>query len=185
MSSNPVTLHRWARSQYEQMITAGVFHPEDRVELIEGEIIQMTPQSSSHAVAVRLTEIALTSAFGTGYDVRVQMPLALDDSSEPEPDIAVVVGSPRDYRDAHPSTALSVVEVSDSTLAFDQKRKLALYARNGVPEYWIVNLSGRCLEVYRSPDRDTYREHVTLQSDETIGPLACAEIRITVTDLLP
>src|SRR5262245_24175981 len=102
------------------MIDARVFAPGDRVGLVDGGIGTMTPQNSGHATAVSLVEIALRRAFATAAYVRAQLPLALDPDSEPEPDIAVVAGSPRDYRDAHPSSALLVVEVADASLVFDR-----------------------------------------------------------------
>ncbi|MBI4572140.1 MAG: Uma2 family endonuclease [candidate division NC10 bacterium] len=98
-----------------------------------------------------LTQDALRKAFGEGTHVRIQLPLALDPSSEPEPDVTVVRGSPRDYRDAHPSAALLVVEVADTTLSHDRDQKGSLYARAGVADYWIVNLVDQVLEVYRDP----------------------------------
>src|SRR5437867_4329816 len=99
----PLQVRRWTRQEYDRMVEAGVLAPGERAELIDGEVLAMTPQGSLHATAVRLAEEALRAAFGAGYDIRVQMPLALDPSSEPEPDVAVVRGSPRDYRDAHPA----------------------------------------------------------------------------------
>src|SRR5438309_4698604 len=99
------------------MIDAGVLTTSDHVELVDGEIVTMTPQKSRHATAVSLAGIALSRAFGHDVFVRTQLPLALDVMSEPEPDIAVVAGSPRDYRDNHPSTALLILEVADSSLA--------------------------------------------------------------------
>lgn len=98
-----------------------------------------------------MTQDALRKAFGEGTHVRIQLPLALDPSSEPEPDVTVVRGSPRDYRDAHPSAALLVVEVADTTLSHDRDQKGSLYARAGVADYWIVNLVDQVLEVYRDP----------------------------------
>jgi len=125
------------------MIAAGVFKPGERRELLEGEILQKIPQGSLHATALRLMEDALRKAFTTRFEVRMQLPLALDAYSEPEPDIAVVPGSVRDYRDAHPATALLIAEVSDSTLDFDRRRKSSLYARTGIPEFRVVNLLAR------------------------------------------
>lgn len=174
------------------MVAAGVFPPGDPVELIDGEILAMTPQGSAHATTVLLTAQALQIAFGTGTHVRVQMPLALDPASEPEPDLAVVSGSPRDYRDAHPSSALLVVEVADTTLDYDREQKGSLYARAGIAEYWIVNLSDRRLEVYRDPaplsqarygwGLRTVRHH---NSGERVAPLAVPQASVAVADLLP
>ncbi len=180
-----VDLHRWTRREYEHMVSSGVFHPTNRLELIDGEIYNMSPQSSRHATAIRLVEEALRRAYGSGFDVRVQLPMALDTSSEPEPDVAVVEGGPRDYLDAHPTTALLTVEVSDTSLAFDRTTKQAAYARNGVPEYWIVNLIDGVVEVYRQPDGSEYREVSELTPADRISPLAQPDRSIAARDLLP
>lgn len=167
------------------MIAAGVFHPEARLELIEGEIVNTTPQGSLHATAVQLGEAVLRKIFSAGHAIRVQMPLALDESSEPEPDLAVVPGSPRDYRDAHPAKAVLVAEVADATLAFDREQKKRVYARAGIPEYWIVNLVERRLEVYREPDGEDYRHHAILRPGASLLPIAASEGTIPVSELLP
>jgi Uma2 family endonuclease len=132
-----------------------------------------------------LVEEALRAAFGSGFDVRAQLPLAVDDRSEPEPDIAVVVGSPRDYRDSHPKTALLVVEVADSSVEFDRTRKLAMYARNGIEEYWILNLEARALEVYRQPCGSKYRDRRILDNSRQITPLHATGRPVPVSNLLP
>ena len=187
-----VLVRRWTRPEYERMVEAGVFPPGERAELIDGEVLQMTPQGSVHATAVRLAEDLLRIAFGPGHDVRVQMPLALDPSSEPEPDVAVVCGSPRDYRDAHPTSALLVVEVADTTLPYDRAQKGRVYARAGVAEYWIVNLSDRHVEVYRDPTSMpqaqygwSFRSVLHFASGDHIAPLAAPQGRVAVADLLP
>jgi len=167
------------------MAETGILRPDDRVELIDGEILTMAPQKSPHATAVRLAEEALRAAFGQGFEVRPQLPLALTEASEPEPDLAVVAGAPRDYRDAHPSTALLVVEVAESSLPFDRSVKRALYARAGIREYWIVDLAERALEVYRTPQAADYRDHRTLDERDSIAPLASAGAGVAVADLLP
>ncbi len=177
--------HRWTRAAYDRMIEAGVFQPEDRVQLIDGDIIEMSPQGSRHATAIRLVENALRSVFTEGYDVRSQLPLALDAFSEPEPDVAVVPGGPRDYVEAHPERALLVVEVADTSLELDRGRKLAVYARAGIPEYWIVNLSEGTLEVYREPSGETYRAKSKLGPGEAVAPASRPEATVPVADLLP
>ncbi len=154
--------HVWTRAEYEQLVGAGGLDPNSRVELVDGEILDMAPQASLHATGVRLAEDALRVAYGNQFDVRAQLPLAIDGCSEPEPDLAVVTGSPRDYRDAHPTTAVLIVEVADSSLQFDRTRKLALYARNGIPDYWILNLIDGMLEVHRDPAGDSYRNRTVL-----------------------
>jgi Uma2 family endonuclease len=185
-------VRRWTRQEYDRMVAAGVFPPGERAELIDGEILAMTPQGSAHATAIRLTEDILRMTFGAGYDVRIQLPLALDPSSEPEPDVTVVRGSPRDYRDAHPASALLVVEVADTTLLYDREQKGSLYARAGVAEYWIVNLLDRSLEVYRDPAPLPqarygweYRMKERYRAGDHISPLAASQARVAVADLLP
>ena len=172
------------------MAEAGIFRPGERLELIEGEIVRMTPQGSVHATGIQLAQEALGTLFGAGFLVRVQMPLALGSVSEPEPDIAVVPGSPRDFRQTHPTMAALVVEVSDSTLAFDRQTKGHLYAEAGIPEYWIVNLNDGKLEVYREPTAPAtgtayYRETLTLGPSDAVSPLAVPGSSICVADLLP
>lgn len=177
--------HRFSRSQYERMIEAGIFAPDDRLELLDGEIIAMAPQKSRHATAIRLLEEALRRSFDSGYDVRSQLPLALDEYSEPEPDISVVPGSPRDYRDAHPNTAVLVVEVADTSLIYDRTRKLSAYARAGIPEYWILDLGSETLEVCRQPLGDVYGERRILQRPQRVAPLAGNGVEIDVAEVLP
>lgn len=167
------------------MAEAGILRPEDRVELIDGEILTMSPQRSPHAVAVRLAQEALRAAFGSGFDVRPQLPLTLGEATEPEPDLAVVAGEPRDYRNAHPTTALLVVEVAESSLAFDRSVKSRLYAGAGIPEYWIVDLAGGAVEVLRSPGGGEYRKREVLHPKASIAPEASPDSPVPVSDLLP
>lgn len=180
----PLKRHRFSRAQYEQMVDAGVFGTEDRLELLDGEIIDMAPQKSRHATAVRLLEEALRACFGIGHDIRSQLPLALDERSEPEPDIAVVPGSPRDYRDAHPTGAVLIIEVADTTLAYYRIHKLAAYARAGIPDYWILDLGNETLEVCRQPLGDTYAERRILKAADRVAPLSGSG-EFAVADILP
>lgn len=185
MTVTAVQTHRWSREEYERMVSAGVFHPEEQLELIDGEVFEMTPQSSRHATVVSLTAETLRPIFAQGYIIRIQLPLALDPGSEPEPDIAVVPGSPRDYLDAHPDAALLIVEVADSSLGHDRELKTGLYARNGIPEYWIVNLVDSCLEVYRDPEGGRYSSHTILHGDDSVSLLSGPDASIPVSELLP
>ena len=175
----------FTRDQFEKMIAAGIFHPEERLELIEGSIIKMTPQSSRHAAVVQLVERALAAAYGDQFSVRVQMPLGLGSDSEPEPDIAVVTGGPRDYLDAHPVTAALVVEVADTSLALDRDRKMRLYARKGIPEYWVLNLVGDVVEVYREATGESYRRHSVLRRGDRLPANGPRQSTIDVDDVLP
>jgi Uma2 family endonuclease len=176
---------RWTREEYERLVEQGSFYPGERVELLDGAICEMTPQTSFHAAGVRFSHRALDPLFQEGFDIRSQMPLALGLDSEPEPDLAVVPGCPEDYVTAHPSTAVLVVEVADSSLLRDRKAKAKLYARAGVPDYWILNLAKWCLEVYRDPKNGTYASRTVLREGDGIAPLARPEMAIPVARLLP
>jgi Uma2 family endonuclease len=185
MAMKTIGLRHWSRDEYDDMITAGLFAPDEHVELIEGKIFAVSPHGTLHATAIQLAGEALRAAFGQGYSIRTQLPLAFGADSEPQPDVAVVSGTPRLYRDAHPASALLVVEVSDSNLEFDRDRKGRLYARTGIHEYWIVNLTERCVEVYRHPEEPSYRTCLRVQPGERILPLSAPEAEVFVSDLLP
>ncbi len=184
----------WTRDKYEQATALGLLGPEDHVELIEGEIVQKMPQNNPHQSAIGAMQEALGTAFPTGHWVRIQMPLALGGRSMPEPDLAVVVGGWREYRQGAPTaeTTRLVVEVADSTLPSDRATKASLYARSGIPEYWIVNLNDRVLEVHRQPGPIAdallghgYLDLRHLSGAETVSPLAAPGMTIAVSDLLP
>jgi Uma2 family endonuclease len=183
---------RWSRLEYERLIDLGAFRPGERIELVDGALLVREPQGGPHATAVGLAEDLLRGAFGAGWTVRVQMPVALDDDSEPEPDVAVVRGARRDYTRAHPARPVLVVEVADASLALDRGEKAALYARAAVPDYWIVNLVNRTVEVHRdpvaapdSPHGWRYRSIITLRAGDFLTPLALHSSAIAVSDLLP
>ncbi|HEY0556156.1 MAG TPA: Uma2 family endonuclease [Thermoanaerobaculia bacterium] len=178
-------IRRWTREDYERMAEQGYFRPDERVELVDGVIYEMTPQNSWHASAIQAAQEALGPAFRKGYSLRIQMPLALGSGSEPEPDLAVVRGHWRDFREAHPTTAALVLEIADSTVFHDRERKSAIYAQAGIPDYWILNRLEACLEVHRDPKGGAYQTRRILRAGETISPLARPEISILVAELLP
>lgn len=185
-----VQLKRWARKEYDRLVTLGVMGPDDRVQLIEGEIVEMPPQGPGHATAVTLLLDALRAAFSSGYVVRAQLPLAVGVFSEPEPDVAVVPGHPRECRDQHPTMAVLVAEVGGTTLEYDRTRKAQVYADAGIPEYWMLNLHDRTLEALRDPaptgeGRVEYRAALRLGAVEHVAPLARPDHTIAVADLLP
>ena len=150
-------LHRWTRREYARLIDHGLLDEDDPVELLDGLLLVKEPQSSPHRTAVLLAAKTLERAFGDGWFVQVQSPIGLDDRSEPEPDLCVVRGSPRDYVDAHPTRPALIVEVALSGLRIARGRKAAAYARGRIADYWIVNLADRVLEVHREPDRKSTR----------------------------
>src|SRR5262245_60729806 len=183
---------RFTRTEYERLIEAGMFRPDERLELLAGILVVREPQGSRHATAIGLVQDALRACFGSGWVVRVQMPIALDDESEPEPDLAVVPGGWRDYEATHPARAALLVEVSESSLGQDRGDKAGLYARARVPEYWIVNLASRSLEVHREPGAVAtapfgarYAVVTVREPGASVSPLACPTARIEVADLLP
>lgn len=181
---------RLTRLEYEALVERGVFDEDDPIELLDGHLVFREPQGSRHAAASLRIRLALDRAFGRGHHVRPQFPIALDEVSEPEPDIAVVRGRIEDYRDAHPTSPVLVVEVAESSLARDRGRKGRLYARAGIPDYWIVNLTDGVLELYRDPRRTAagrwrYATVRVLKPRATVSPLAAPRARIRVVDLLP
>ena len=168
---------KFTREEYYRMAEAGILREEERTELIEGEIVTIPPASPEHAAQTMALYERVRGLFGRGYHVRVQSPLAFGES-EPMPDLAVVKGKPADYKHAHPTYAVLVIEVAQSSLPYDRTVKTSLYAKAGIPEYWIVDLEHRQLEVYREPIESpdsafgyTYRVRMLLQPSDTIAPL--------------
>jgi Uma2 family endonuclease len=150
---------RWSRIEYERLVELGVFQPGERVELLDGVLVVREPQSSRHAATIRRVRAALQDVFGTDWQIDSQLPVALDEHSEPEPDVAVVPRDPRAYRDAHPSRPVLIVEVADSSCRIDREHKASLYARAGVAECWIVDLVHDTVEVHRAPDTSPTAPH--------------------------
>ncbi len=144
-----VQRYRFTPEQFEQLGALELFR-DQRVELIGGEIVQMAPVGPEHSVCKTYSARPWQRRAHSEWHVRIEDPLRLGDS-EPFPDIAIVPGKPSDYRQQHPTTALLVIEIADTSLEYDRTEKMSLYASVGIPEYWIVNLVERCLEVYREP----------------------------------
>ena len=191
MRQTPLTLRRWKRVEYERLVDLGVFEG-DPIELIGGQLIVAEPKGSPHATAVGMANDALRAVLPPGWIVRVQDPLALDDESAPEPDIALVRGSRADYRHAHPARPALAIEVAQSSLGFDRQQKGSLYARAGVQDYWIVNLVDGVLEVYRdaAPDASApygwrYQSIQTLSPPALVTPPVLPSSSIPVAALLP
>lgn len=163
-------VHRVTLEQYHRMIETGVLDEDDRVELLNGVMIEMSPQSELHMRAIVLLTKELNRSLPDDLEVRPQGPLTFLPDSEPEPDLAVVrLAETR--RDRHPSTALLVIEVSDSTLRKDRSVKSALYARAGIPEYWIVNVRDGVVEANAEPDAATgrYQSLTTLRPGDVLS----------------
>lgn len=185
------TPHRWSAGEYHQLAASGLFGSQ-RVELVEGTVIDMSPMGRPHWVSCQVATEVLRQAFGSGYFVTTNLPAYLSERSEPEPDVAVLSGDPRDYVESKPTLPLLVVEVSETSLEYDRTTKSSLYARYAVPEYWIINLGGRTVEVRREPVADalapygySYDWAVTFRPDEFLAPLALPAGQILVSSLLP
>lgn len=192
MANYEARTRRFSRAEYEKLIDLGVFQPGEAIELIGGELMVAEPQSAAHYTAIQKTAKALEAAFGPGWAVRTQGPIGLDDDSEPEPDVAVVPGGPDDYGRAHPSRPALTVEVAESSLAVDRQHKGSLYARAGLPDYWVLNLVDRVLEVYREPALDAaapfgwrYARSEVFDATARVTPLAAPGSSIPVSHLLP
>lgn len=165
---------------------------DQRVQLVGGEILEESPMNTPHATAVTLGLYALQPSFGVGQHVRVQLPLDLGLTSEPEPDLAVVTGSARDHLADHPKAALLVIEVSDTTIEYDTHDKASLYAAGGVQDYWVVDLTREQVVVFRSPRPEIgtafgshYGEVRAHGRDAVLTPLAAPNAHVAVSDLLP
>ncbi len=162
-----VERQRFTVEDYYKMAEVGILKPEDRVELINGEIIKMSPIKSQHAGHVTRLNALLSKLIGDLAIVSVQNPIRIDDFSEPEPDIALLKPLADFYTVHHPGPedVFLLIEVSDTTLRYDQKVKLKLYAEAGIPEVWIVNLQDRCVEVYREPEAGRYQSQSIVSPD--------------------
>ena len=183
------TTRRFTRDEYYRMDEIGMFAGQ-RVELIHGEIIKMSPQNEPHALTIAIINGWLARGLGENFTVRCQLPVVASDDTEPEPDFAVLAGSPESQRD-HPTTALLMIEVAGSSLAHD-RRKADIYASRGVPDYWIVNLPSRQVEVYRDPVSSSdsltgvrYASKTVLKIEQSIAPLNLPLPPVKVGRLFP
>jgi len=177
---------RWTVDEYHRMIAAGILTAGDRVELLDGLIIEMVPQEPPHA--------STTSSFGNDFVVlfagkawvRQQLPITIAPNSEPEPDIAVVKLNSTRYRDRHPTPedVYLLIEVAASTLNYDRTRKVNVYAKANIPEYWIIDVNQRQLLVFREPIGNTYQVEFVLNGTDAIAPVAFPEVVIELAKVL-
>lgn len=172
---------------YFDLVRQGVLDEDDRVELLDGVIVAEPPMDPPHATGITMVAEALRSAVATRALIRIQSPFIAGFHSAPEPDVAVVSGGPATYLNHHPSSALLVVEVSQSSLKQDRLSKSRIYAGAQVPEYWILNLRDDCIEVFRTPDaaQRVYCERVIAQRGDHLRLVALPDVGVAVDDLLP
>jgi Uma2 family endonuclease len=178
-------LKRWTVADYHRMITSGVLTSDDRVELLDGHVIEMVPQDPPHASTTDEGSDYLKALFAGQAKVRAQLPVTLSNCSEPEPDIAVVRIDNNRYRDRHPNPAdiFLLIEIADATLKRDRTHKAKLYAQANVPEYWIVDVNQRQLIVFRDPQDGMYQSEAVLTATDQIAPLAFPDVMIKLQSL--
>lgn len=178
--------HKFTAEQYQLMGKAGIFHPEARVELINGEIVLMSPIGLKHAVTINRLNRFLIQYIGDQGIVSIQNAIRISDYSEPEPDIVILKPRPDFYASKFPSSedTYLIIEVADSSLKYDQITKLALYAESNIPEYWIANLERDILEIYRQPQNKSYLKQSLIDTAGIpFAPLAFPQMIMTLKEI--
>lgn len=172
--------------EYNRMVEAGILTEDDRVELIRGEIVQMSPIGRRHAAHVRRLDTLLSEKLGRRALVDTQNPIELDDASQPQPDVALLQTRADFYESGHPQAEdiLLIVEVADTTVETDRDVKIPLYAQQGISEVWLVDINGQCLEVYRQPSAEGYQERQKFYRGQTLFIQAFPDVEIAVADVL-
>jgi Uma2 family endonuclease len=187
MTAQPIR-RRFTVHDYYRMAKAGILHEDDRVELIEGEIIEMPPIGSHHSSIVdRLVWLLHQKVDLRERLIRVQEPVRLSAESEPLPDIVIVPFREDFYRQRHPrpDEVLLIIEVADSSLAYEHQIKIPLYGRSGVPEVWVVDANGRAVDVFRQPEADGYSEHHrVVDSAASLTPAKLRTLTLQLEDIL-
>ncbi|RUR86076.1 hypothetical protein PCC6912_09010 [Chlorogloeopsis fritschii PCC 6912] len=180
-------LHLWTIDDYHRMIEAEILTTEDKVELLEGQILEMSPQQPPHAATTQRTWKYLSRLLANRADIRVQLPVTLPPNSEPEPDIAVVRFDSREYLDGHPTTddIFLLVEVADRTLNRDCKQKARTYAKAKIADYWVLDVNMRQVYVFREPTDNSYAQEITLDENATLSLVAFPEVEVRVKELFP
>jgi Uma2 family endonuclease len=175
----------WTVDHYHRMIETGLLTGSDRVELLEGQIIEMNPQLPPHAATTQRAFRYLDRLLETVAYVRMQLPVTLRPKSEPEPDIAVVRLDPHEYGDHHPTPEdiLLIIEVADSTLLNDRQQKARIYALAGIGDYWILDVNARQVYVFREPTPDGYQQETILPANTVLAPVAFPHIAIPLNQL--
>ena len=178
--------HRWTVAEYHRMAEVGLLHEDSRVELIDGEIIEMAPIGSEHAGHNNYLMSCLAHRLYGKAVVAGQNPVILGGYEEPQPDIALLRWRNDYYRTAHPHAedVLLIIEISDSTLRYDHDVKIPLYAKNGIPEVWLLDIQNRQLEIYREPINGVYQQRDCRRAGQ-IAPILCPDAVIDLAELFP
>ena len=185
--ATPPQPRKFTVAEYYRMGDVGILKPDERVELIEGELIVMPPIGPGHAWDVALSISLFSRLAEDRFILQIQNPVQLDDGSEPQPDIMLIRPRAEGYGAAHPTPAdvLLVIEVADSSLEYDRQVKAHLYGRSGVPETWVKNLPEDCIERFTEPGPDGYAQHTVHRRGETLTPASLPDVELAVSDLLP
>lgn len=186
---------RFLREEYYRLAESGILAPHERVELIDGTIVPMSPQNLPHSTSVRLTNMVLTRLFRDTHVVSCRAPLSLGDDCEPEPDFALITPAHMQEclrQGSQPTRPDLVIEISDHSLRYDRTEKASLYARAGIPEYWVLDLPSRRLEIRRDPGPESdaifghaYRLLKVVHEGELVAPAFAPDCGLSITDLLP
>ena len=173
-------------SEYYRMAEAGILTADDRVELIDGEIVKMSPIGSLHAACVKRLNLILQRRFGDTAVIGVQDPVRLNDFSEPEPDVALLKPRNDFYAQQHPmpNDVLLLIEVADTTVLYDRNVKVSLYARAGIPEVWLIDLAQDLIEVYAQPSGGAYQVQRQARRGEQVAAETIAQLALGVDDIL-
>jgi Uma2 family endonuclease len=194
MTTTPVKAPQIAREtrkftveEYFRMVEAGIFQEDERVELVEGEILLMPPMGHSHIGGVTRHARVFIGNASERYTVLIQSTVRLSESSAPEPDLALVKFREDDYSFAHavPDDVLLIVEIAESSLAYDRDYKAHVYGRAGIPETWVLNLHGDCIERFQEPGTEGYAQHTVLRRGAKISPVSLPDVELAVEELLP
>ena len=186
IAAPPVERYRWAVDLYHQMIETGILGEDERVELIKGELTTMSPIGAEHSGTLKKLTEMLFDQLRKRAVISIQDPLQVDDYSEPQPDLALLAPRRDFYKHSlpRPADVLLVIEVADSSLAYDRAVKMALYAGAGMPEAWIINLIDRWIEVYRDPSPAGYTTLLKILPGKSIAPQSFADVVVVVDELL-
>jgi Uma2 family endonuclease len=187
-TSEPTTIKRWTVDDYHRMGELGILQPDERTELIAGQIVLMAAKGTPHVLSLRLLSMTFDHLLADRpFFVSTQDPIQLDDFSEPEPDCAIVRGTALDYADRHPnaSDVVLVVEIADSTLKYDTEVKDKFYAQSGITDYWVLDVRNRQLHIFRNPTTTGYTSHQIFNEPYQMTPLALPNIILELTAILP
>jgi Uma2 family endonuclease len=186
MSLSLARHYYFTAAEFESMGEAGILRKDARLELIEGEIVEMSPIGSRHAACVKFLSRFLNRAVGDEFIVSTQDPIRLNDFSEPQPDVALLRLRDDFYKNAHPTPAdvLLVIEVADTSVEYDRQVKASLYAKAGIAEYWLVNLPDEQIEIYARPENGAYQLVTHARGPDAAESHSLASLSVSVAEVI-